>query len=232
MVKKAIDASAALASRNIEVLGQGSYRNNTNVRLDSDVDVCVRCFDTVYQDYTFAPGASDVEAGLSPATYSHRAFKDELEGAMRAYFGSGEVTRGNKVILIHENTYRISADVAPTFERRRYHRNAQGALWYESGTMLLLDRGGAIENWPHQHYDSGVAKNARTSKRFKAIVRIIKRLRNLMQEAGTFVGPAPSYLLECLVWNAPDSCFAHATLGEDIRSVMAFLVVNTASDPQ
>jgi hypothetical protein len=98
--------------------------------------------------------------------------------------------------------------------------------------MLVLDRGGAIENWPHQHYDSGVAKNTRTSKRFKAIVRIIKRLRNLMQEAGTFVGPAPSYLLECLVWNAPDSCFAHATLGQDVRSVMAFLVVNTASDLQ
>jgi tRNA nucleotidyltransferase (CCA-adding enzyme) len=40
VIHKAISASPALAKRNVQVFAQGSYRNNTNVRLDSDVDVC------------------------------------------------------------------------------------------------------------------------------------------------------------------------------------------------
>jgi tRNA nucleotidyltransferase (CCA-adding enzyme) len=40
-IRKAIAASSVLAAKQIDVFVQGSYANGTNVRQDSDVDVCV-----------------------------------------------------------------------------------------------------------------------------------------------------------------------------------------------
>src|SRR5947207_2245798 len=41
-IKKAIAADAKLSQMDISVFAQGSYPSRTNVRLDSDVDICVR----------------------------------------------------------------------------------------------------------------------------------------------------------------------------------------------
>ena len=43
IIRRAISRSSDLSNRNINIFAQGSYRNHTNVRADSDVDVCVRC---------------------------------------------------------------------------------------------------------------------------------------------------------------------------------------------
>ena len=50
-VRKALAASSALSKLSIKVFAQGSYCNRTNVREDSDVDVCVRCSDSFFSDY-------------------------------------------------------------------------------------------------------------------------------------------------------------------------------------
>ena len=42
-IKDAVAADATLASKTVRTFPQGSYRNRTNVRQDSDVDVCVLC---------------------------------------------------------------------------------------------------------------------------------------------------------------------------------------------
>ena len=42
-VRNAISASDKLKNRNIKVFTQGSYRNNTNVKQDSDVDIGILC---------------------------------------------------------------------------------------------------------------------------------------------------------------------------------------------
>jgi hypothetical protein len=84
-------------------------------------------------------------------------------------------------------------------ERRRYNRRADGGYWYESGTLLITDDGHRIENWPRQHYENGTNKNLRTGKRFKLVVRILKRLRDEMEERGGLGWPVPSFLIESLV---------------------------------
>lgn len=230
MIRNALRASPALAQHTLEVFGHGSYRNNTNVRLGSDVDVCVCCTDTFYPDYTFASGASNATFGTVDSAYGPVDFKADVEAALRAHFGSIAIHRGNKVLHVHENTYRVAADVAPTFERRRYHRGEDGRYWYESGTLLITDNGQQIENWPQQHYENGVAKNERTIKRFKAIVRILKRLRDEMDSRGSLQGPVASFLIESLVWNVPDACFGHASYFEDVRLVLAHLIVHLSGD--
>lgn len=54
VIHNAIDASSALSSRAITVFAQGSYRNRTNVRADSDVDVCVLCRDSMFLTFRLA----------------------------------------------------------------------------------------------------------------------------------------------------------------------------------
>ena len=41
MIRTAIDSCDELSEHSIEVFPQGSYANNTNVRENSDVDICV-----------------------------------------------------------------------------------------------------------------------------------------------------------------------------------------------
>ena len=51
--------------------------------------------------------------------YSYADFKNDVEAALKSYFGAGSVTRGNKAFDVHANTYRVDADVVPCLEHRR-----------------------------------------------------------------------------------------------------------------
>ncbi len=74
-------------------------------------------------------------------------------------------------------------------------------------------------------------KNRTTGNRFKYITRAIKRLRYRMADADIWdAKPIPSYLIECLVWNAPDACFGHDAYYHDVCEVLANLFNNTRSD--
>jgi hypothetical protein len=221
-IRNAITASSTLAAHSITVFAQGSYANRTNVRQDSDVDICVLCRDVFY--YDLPTGITKESYGITAASYEYAQFKNDVGAALGDYFGSSGVTRGNKAFDVHANTYRVDADVVPTFEYRRY----ASASAYDEGTQFLPDNGGEIINWPSQNYDNGVSKNQRTGERFKAIVRIMKRLRNEMNEAAISASaPIPSFLNECLTWNVPDEGFGHDTYKADVRFVIAHLWNNT-----
>ncbi len=223
-VRKAIDASASLSKRSIKVFPQGSYRNRTNVRLESDVDVCVLCTDVCFVDYAFSNGLTDSDVGLIDHPYQYAEYKNDVETALSSYFGKNGVTRGNKAFDIHENTYRVDADAVACFELRRYHRDRT----YISGTAFIADRGGRTENWPEQHYNNGVTKNTVTGQRFKDVVRILKRLRNKMDDEKIAAAkPAASFLIECLVWNVLNEGFGHDTYTADVRWALAYLFNNT-----
>jgi hypothetical protein len=96
------------------------------------------------------------------------------------------------------------------------------------GTSFLPDAGHRVINWPEQNYANGVAKNERTGRQFKAMVRILKRLRGEMDDAGyQSAKSVSSYLVECLVWNVPDAGFGHSALRADLRYVLAHLFNET-----
>jgi hypothetical protein len=231
MIRDAIRECHVLAKRTIEIFPQGSYRNNTNVRQDSDVDICVRCMDTCGNDFSQVPGLTMEGVGMIPATYLYPQFKNEVEAALVAKFGEKGVTRGPKAFDVHANGYRVDADVVAVIEHRRYYRNWRGEVQYYSGTEFYPDNGGKIINWPHQHYASGVEKNKATGSRFKYITRVLKRLRYRMEDDGIATAkPIPSYFIECLVWNAPNNCFGHDTYVADVRAVLAHLFNNTMRD--
>ena len=234
-IRNAIAKSDRLKSRGVKVFVQGSYRNNVNVRQDSDVDVGVMCHD--YFLFQYPAGKTHADYGNVEADYSYRQFKDELEAALVDYFERRAVVRGNKAFDIHENTYHVEADVAPLFEFRQYFESGS----YRCGVALVPDRGSRIENYPerlleswpriNQHYENGVEKNKATSRAFKGVVRILKALRNEMEEGGISAAkPVPGFLIECMTWNAPNSCFAHSTWDAVVQAVLLHLWSNTKDD--
>jgi len=161
-----------------------------------------------------------------PGGYSYEAFKNDVHDALRSGFGGSAVSRGNKAFDIHENTYRVDADVIAAFEYRRYDRDCS----YDQGTRSFTDDGGVLTNWPQQNYDNGVRRNEETGRRFKSVVRILKRLRNEMADAGlASAKPIPSFLIECLVWNVPNDGFGHDAYLDDVRYVIAHLWNETRS---
>jgi len=223
MIRDSIKESSSLADKNIEIFPQGSYRNNTNVRQDSDVDICVRCLDVIFTDFSMASGFSIEDVGLVDADYTYSQFKNDVENALVDKFGRRAVTRGNKAIDIHENSYRVDADVVACFEHRLYtSRGTNGRYNYLSGNEFRPDKGGRIINWPNQNYYNGVEKNKATGNRFKYITRVLKRLRNDMIENNIAAAkPISSYLIECLVWNVPNNGFGHKEYKSDVRYVLA-----------
>jgi hypothetical protein len=227
MVRNAITASAKLKGREIRVFAQGSYRNRTNIRRESDVDVAVVCYDSFFSDYP--KGTTRETFGNVSADYHYKEFKDDVGDALKDYFGHEAVTRGTKAFDIRETSHHIEADVAPFFEHRRY--DTEGNVI--SGVELRPDGGEPFKvvNWPEQHYENGNEKNQRTKRAYRALVRILKSLRCEMEDAGLATAkPIASFLAECLVWNVPDSEFTHADFSGDLRAALLFLYQNTKTD--
>jgi hypothetical protein len=222
-IRKAINANSVLNNRSITVFPQGSYRNRTNVRIESDVDICALCTDSFFFDLPDRMTPDDFNIS-TPANYLYSDYKNDIENALVDYLGRNAVKRGNKAFDVHETTYRVDADVVACFEHRRYQRDGT----YLEGAAFHTDQGRRIVNWPNQNYDNGVTKNSETGHRFKAIVRILKRLRNKMEDDRiTLAKPVSSYLIECLVWNVPNEGFGHNTYMADVRWVLAHLFNNT-----
>ncbi len=221
-IRNAVSASSSLSVRNCRTFTHGSYRNRTNVRKDSDVDIFILCTDTLIDD--FPKGYTREDFGLEPASFRYNTFKDDVENALVNHFGRSAVTRGHKAIDIRETTYHVEADVVPVFEHRRYMTNGN----YLEGVAFRPDSGGRVKNWPEQHYENGVDKNNDTRRRYKAMVRILKALCHEMQEAGIFAAtPIPGFLIECLVWNVPNDRFGYPSLSGDVRASLAYLFNNT-----
>ena len=234
-IRNAVIRSDKLRKLSVKVFVHGSYRNHVNVRHDSDVDIGVMCYDYFFADYP--PGKTAKEFSHVDADYSFRQFKNDLEDALVDYFGRRAVSRGNKALSVHENTYRVAADVTPFFEYRKYDDDGTCLC----GVALLSDSGGRIENFPerllnswpdiNQHYENGVEKNAATGRAFKGVVRILKKLRNEMEEAGSVAAKeVPGFLMECLAWNVPNGYFDYPTWEERIQNVLRYLWLKTRDD--
>ncbi|RLG27967.1 hypothetical protein DRN98_10175 [Methanosarcinales archaeon] len=51
MIKEALNDHPRLKTRNTTIILQGSFKNNTNIRRDSDIDICIRLNDVFFGQY-------------------------------------------------------------------------------------------------------------------------------------------------------------------------------------
>ncbi len=223
-IQRAIASSAEIESSKVRVYVKGSYASNTNVRRDSDVDVTVEWTGWSYiRRHTTVKDKTNAELGITPTTEGPTPadFRAQIERAMVATFGVPAVdTTGNKAITVSRSTDSLDADVVPCFSLSFYH----GPRNVHPGHRLWPKSGGVIDNFPQQNLDNGRGKNNRTSRRYKQIVRCLKRLEGELVAQGKIPREYPGYLVECMLYNIPDAVFTKdATLLSSLRSCLAIL---------
>lgn len=219
-ITEAIRDSSAFDGANLSIYAKGSYPNHTNVVRDSDVDVAVEMTSIIYLDFEHAAtGMSKEEFGITPYSggYDPDDLENDIEAALSAKFGPSAVTRGNKALHVRQSSTRLAADVVPCYAKRIYY-SRYGS--YHQGIVIRPDRGRWIDNFPKQHLDKGREKNTNTLRRYKSVVRILKRLENKMVDENV-ISVVPSFLIESLVWNTPNEIFVFRdTWTERVKGVL------------
>jgi len=208
MIKDAISASDKLKDKDIEIFVQGSYANNTNVRANSDVDVCVMLKDTFYSEYP--DGKSRDDYGFTAGTNNFDTYRSDLIKALNDKYGKDNIKPGNKSIKITETSYRVEADAVPSFQYRnyKYKNSSDPEKFIEGIKFYAANTNEQVINYPKIHIENGKKKNKDTQRRYKRLVRIFKRIRYKMIDDGEPVNKGiTSFLIECLLWNTPNSIF-------------------------
>jgi hypothetical protein len=234
-IRQAMGRSAFLSNRRWSVVKQGSYHNNTNVRTDSDIDLCVCLDDAFFVDGPVNDFPTLAEFGREPTPFTFDQYRDHIAWCLIEEFGRSAVTVGKKAIHLHKNDNdHINADVVPAYTFQRFGPRLAPA-WQRNppfvGVALLTTAGQRITNFPVQHYLNGCAKNDRTGRRYKRVVRIIKRMRNHMaqnaelpQAARDLAKNTASFLIESLVYSCLDTDhFQHPAIYDNVAAVLRYL---------
>lgn len=224
MIQNAINANYELKAMNIEVFTQGSFANNTNVRSESDVDVVVMLKSTFFDEYP--EGIDRSYYGFVPGSVTFDHYRELVKSALKDKFGISYITDGNKSIKVHENTYHVNADVVPAFQYRNYkYHNSRHADDFVEGIKFYAKDRTEIINYPKKHRENGIKKNSATGRNYKAMVRIMKHIKNDMAERNIIDDNIiSSFLTECLVWNVPNNKLtAYQTWTETLKQVIIFL---------
>ncbi len=186
---------------------QGSYQNDTNIGGGSDVDAVLELKSTVHYD-TESLTARDrqrLESTFSPPAYGWNHFRREALKVLEQRLGSRFVGQGNKTIKVKAHRQRLAADVVICSTLRRHTSYSE---YVEGITLYALQDKRWIVNYPKLHYENNTAKGRRTFDRYKRTVRMFKNARNCLESDGRIRrGLAPSYFVECLLYNAPDDTF-------------------------
>jgi hypothetical protein len=208
-VKAALEAGQ-YSGKSAETFLQGSYGNDTNIWAESDVDV-VTCLEHVFQ--SDLSGMTEREqqlqkAAFEDATYTHTDFKRDVLKALTAKYGAA-VTDGGKAIAIKADGNRRKSDVIAAIQFRRYYKfNSLSDQSYTQGICFWNKAGERIANYPKQHSANLTNKHKATANWFKPMVRVLKNMRTKCVDEGLLAaGTAPSYYIEGLLYNVPDSKF-------------------------
>ena len=219
------DVNAPYAARGTSVYLQGSYKNDTNVHGDSDVDVVISTDAVYYSDTSNLPADQKqaYDGTFSPATYLVSDFKSEVVGWLTKKFPNA-VTVGNKAAYIKGSGGRRDADVVIAAEYRYYYDFPSGGKpRYETGICFFTPANTQIVNYPKLHTENCTSKNQSTPW-FKRTVRTYKNLRNKMIADGDInPGLAPSYFIEGLLYNVPIDRFG-GTYTQNFNNTLDWLV--------
>ena len=166
-----------------EIFLQGSYANSTGALTSSDVDIVTICNGYYINSYDRKTDLGQLKYDLYDAIEGFHNFHFELGKKTIKYLGSPKYSPVDILPCIHyTNRYGDS-----------------GIAFYDHS------RNTVIFNYPKQHRENGMEKNKRTYGSYKKTVRVFKNLRDCLVDEGKIgASVAPSYFLECLLYNVPD----------------------------
>lgn len=216
MVREAVAEHEAFADCDRTVYAKGSYRNNTNVRSDSDVDIAVQCHEASYWEE--ATEGTKPSSSVYTGIWSPSKLRSELKSALESKFPGEVDSSGSTAFRVNASSARVDADVVPCFDYRYYFSTYN----HRDGSRIFKKDGSSFENYPQQQLDNGTAKNTRTKRSYKSVVRIMKRVENAMVTSGDH-REVPSFFVECLVYNCPDSILNRTSWVSTIEGVIVHI---------
>ena len=192
---------------------QGSYRNNTHLRRQSDVDVVVELTSNPIRDGSCLSDAQRrlLQRSFPDPEYGWRRFRRDVHRAITDSFGASRVKEGKKTLKLVMESTNIPVDVVVAVRYLTYTEYAsQRSYKRTEGLGLYLPAEERwIVNYPHLHRRNGVVKEKATNWWFCRTVRMFKNARAQLVKDGQ-LGPdtARSYHLECLLYNVPNRFLA------------------------
>jgi len=207
-IKSTLDASGLSARYTYDIYLQGSYANHTNIRSDSDVDIVIELTSMFRSDLGRLSGDEirRYQVQYSDSSITLQDFRQAVLAALRRYYS---VTEGNKCLKVAGGSSRLPADVLVCNEYRLWSRlPLYGQPDYVEGIIFRTLDGREVINYPKEHRNNGTRKQAATDNEYKELVRTIKNARRRLVEDGTLSrDSAPSYFVECLLYNLPNPSF-------------------------
>lgn len=217
---------------------QGSYKNTTHIWGDSDVDVIARLESAWNKDLSELTKAEKERyyEDYDDADYTRADFYDDVVTALEIKFGGTNVTPDNKAIKVETDEDTIpplDADVVACQDYRVYHSYpANGDPDYDTGIYFKTQNSNrGVINFPCLHHEKGVDKMGRTKGKYKQTIRMFKNARNaISRDIFLSGGDAPSYFIECLLSNVPNTKFKHSSLRTRYDSIVTHLDETDVSD--
>ena len=188
---------------------QGSYRNNTHLRRQSDVDVVVELMSLPVRDDSLLPDLQKrlLEERFPAPGYGWRRFRRDVIRAITTSFGESRVREGKKTLKLVMESPEIPVDVVVAVRYLKYTEySGRRSYQHTEGLGLYLPTESRwTVSYPHIHRRNGVEKEKATNWWFRRCIRMFKNARARLVEEGR-LGPdtARSYQMECILYNVPD----------------------------
>lgn len=214
----------------VDVYLQGSYRNYTNTHGSSDVDIVVKLTsawrrglskldeeareryhsDNSEASYAYTDGFPKAVLEALRLQYRQSRFKDPVSYDDKAIEISGK-----------HNPLPMPADVIPAMEFRTYHTYPEyGEPEFTSGMCFQPKHSSRWwVNYPKEHYSNGGDKH----DNYRETVRIFKNARDYYDENYILGSDAPSYYIECLLFNVPDSILKRTNVSQRFKDTLDYL---------
>jgi hypothetical protein len=208
---------------------QGSYPNYTNIYGNSDVDLVVE-FRSIFSKNLTAltqEQRRQFDTDYEDAKYSLASFKKAVVEQLKECYGDNNVEVGNKAIVVKGNNSRLDCDVVVCNPYRKYNSySSLNKSDYIEGIIFKTEHDvpqKTIINYPKVHLKNGSIKNRQenTNGNFKPSVRVLKNMKATMVNRGYITKElAPSYFLECLMYNSSNSNYRKSTYSDIMIAII------------
>jgi hypothetical protein len=227
-IKSCIDKINWNSDISYEIYLTGSYKNSTNIRANSDVDVLVEFKSIFHSNKNELPPdqLKEFNEYYADGKYTLEVFKQAVIKGLSEHYGTENVVSGNRSIKIKGTNGKLNSDVVCCAEYREYKSflkaktsdYAQGITYWETNTFKQ------IINFPKLHYENGTEKNSNAYLKYKPSTRIFKNMKAKLIDKNLITSKlAPSFFLENLIFNAPNLKFNHSNYSEIVYEILEYL---------
>lgn len=227
-VKSAVEEIVSpLTHLTVDTYLTGSYRNDTNVYADSDVDVIIELQKWNGSGLAYTNLNDEQRAALEIETvnFSYTDFKNEIVQGLKQYYKEKFIKVDNKAVKLLPNDSRRPCDIIIVVPFNFYF-NPLSKVNKKEGIKFYTLSGVEVINFPKIHSENATMIHQNSNTNFKGVVRVFKNFRNhLVTNNGFNKKSAPSYFLECFIGNVPTTQYT-TDLYESFINAAKYLLNN------